>query len=88
MGGLSFNLDDDQLAIREMARTFATERLAPSAIERGRRGPGASYYLTTPGHLALTPGKRSGAADRLGSAFAWRGCFTWSICEVSAITNC
>ena len=36
MGGLSFNLDEDQLAIREMAQTFATERLAPSAIEWDR----------------------------------------------------
>ena len=36
MGGLSFNLDDDQRAIREMAQTFAAERLAPFAIEWDR----------------------------------------------------
>ncbi len=36
MSGLSFNLDEDQLAIREMAQTFARERLAPFAIEWDR----------------------------------------------------
>ncbi len=36
MAGLSFNLDEDQRAIREMAQTFAAERLAPFAIEWDR----------------------------------------------------
>jgi alkylation response protein AidB-like acyl-CoA dehydrogenase len=34
--GLSFNLGEDQLAIREMAREFAAERLAPFAVEWDR----------------------------------------------------
>lgn len=36
MRGLSFNLDEDQLAIREMAQAFARERLAPFAVEWDR----------------------------------------------------
>ncbi len=36
MTGLSFNLGEDQLAIREMAREFAAERLAPFAVEWDR----------------------------------------------------
>jgi alkylation response protein AidB-like acyl-CoA dehydrogenase len=35
-GGLSFNLGEEQLAIREMAREFAAERLAPFAVEWDR----------------------------------------------------
>jgi alkylation response protein AidB-like acyl-CoA dehydrogenase len=30
--GLSFTLGDEQVAIRDMARDFAAERLAPSAL--------------------------------------------------------
>jgi len=36
VGGLSFHLGEDQLAIREMAQSFATARLAPFAVEWDR----------------------------------------------------
>jgi len=36
MAGLSFKLSEEQDAIREMARNFAAERLAPSALEWDR----------------------------------------------------
>ncbi len=34
--GLSFNLNEEQVAIREMARSFADDRLAPCAVEWDR----------------------------------------------------
>jgi alkylation response protein AidB-like acyl-CoA dehydrogenase len=36
LNGLSFDLGEDQRAIREMARDFAAERLAPFAVEWDR----------------------------------------------------
>lgn len=41
--GISFNLDDDQRGLRDTARRFAREVMAPKAAECAHAAPGASH---------------------------------------------
>ncbi len=47
-----FELNEDQLAIQDMARAFASDRVAPYALQWDRENISRSIYCKRPGRLA------------------------------------